>query len=232
MKNAVICIIFILLLSGCGSKPTQPVSNDVTPVSSKSVEAETKPQYDKPYFWSLICDYDFSIQGIRKKYEDEYLMYMYDGKISDINESYIIAEGYLTDGYLNTIDPVIVRYDYSKEGILCGRLVDMEQVCQLQPAIPFDLDLMYSENFKIISDSFSLPLTKENFPSIELVDDWKDLYTYDGHVIYTDANGNKWITDEADIGWTFFGYNGNQIGNKTTWEWSFNVTYTGVVPYQ
>lgn len=236
MRKYIIYLCGLFFLVGCGSNT--PV------VSSKNSDATTSQEavtYDEEYYSEQLAFCNITITGIETEWKDEYEMHMYDGVIKELADDYMIAEGHLTDEWNNTVDKVSVKYEIYDGSIDSGELVKTEAsddniVLILTPSTPFDLEKVYNDEVKLIFDgsdgnTTSKFLTKDNYPSIEFVDTWFNNYTYNGHIIYTDADGNKWITREDRIKETYR-YEGSVIGNDCTYKWKFSFDSLCVVPYE
>ncbi len=58
---------------------------------------------------------------------------------------------------------------------------------------------------KVNSERQYFDLTWENFPDIQLLDDWYDNFSYNGRYLFTEPDGHKWISrDVADTRYLFF----------------------------
>lgn len=227
MKKTVLLLCGLLLFTGCGTSKEPAFSTNSTNSSEVTTECETD---DDAYYADQLCFCNVEITGIETKYEDTYNMHMYDGKVTELASDYLIAEGHLTDEWHNTVDSVSVLYEIVDNYIDSGKIIE-DSTLTLTPSTPFTVDCLYNENTEIgfaNTDLQNLPLTKENFPSIELIDSWDNNYTYKGHAIYTDKDGNKWITSD-DHGTNPFYYDGSEDGPFT---WKFSSTPVIVVKFE
>lgn len=237
MKKILLLIFCLFLFTGCGTTEVPAYSSTTTNVS----DVQESKIYDNAYYTDQLCFCNITITGIETEWKDEYEMHMYDGVIKELADDYVIAEGHLTDEWNNTVDKVSVKYEIYDGSIDSGELVKTEAsddniVLILTPSTPFELEEVYNDEVELIFDgsdgnTTSKFLTKDNYPSIEFVDTWFNNYTYNGHIIYTDADGNKWITREDEIKETYR-YEGTVIGNDCTYKWKFAFDALCVVPYE
>ena len=237
----------LLLLSGCGS------DEDTTTSASSISEpqpTETAPAYDEEYYLELIPEVAVEIQGLRwyseatssKGAPDTFHFYMSNPEITNLTQTYLIAEGLLSDEWDATEEVVSVKYYISNDSIISGEPVSDEAVW-LTPAIPLSTDLLYNLYDEVViyttDSSTSIELTPENFPSIELSDiGWADNYTYFGIITLTDADGNiyqsgvepednSYLTashGDVELSGRFYyiGYGHNTDSDECNWYCMFN----------
>ena len=47
---------------------------------------------------------------------------------------------------------------------------------------------------KVNSEYQYIDLTRDNFPDIQLLDDWYDNFSYHGRFLFTGQDGHKWVS--------------------------------------
>lgn len=208
MKRKLFCAILLIALvgSGCG-KPLDSGNNPSTETSAPDTAGDKTEEY-----LTAISSIPIEVHGrYLHDLEMDYTLYMQDGQIEEIQPDFIIANGILCNDIDSTEQSVSVKYTIDDTGMpTYGFLVNEEEEIVFTPTIPFELDALYNSESIIItkvidSDYIEENLTKENFPDIQLMDDWYDNYRYLGLYLLTDKDGNKWISgDRANQGIYYF----------------------------
>ncbi|MBD5498125.1 MAG: hypothetical protein HDR11_10240 [Lachnospiraceae bacterium] len=208
MKRTLLLITcFLLFLTGCGTAKTtsntpstEPVQSPEEPTSS----TESAPQENLDFYIGQIVEFPVEVSGIRISWEKTYTLCMTEPSVLEVGDGFLTAKGILTNEILSTLEEVTVQYNFSEyEGVnlLTNSKCLTESSITFVPAEPFTIDFLY-DNVNTIAifptpdslDYVEYPLTKEAFV-IELSEDgWKDYFTFNGTIIITDAEGNKYQT--------------------------------------
>ncbi len=208
----------LLLLSGCGA------DDDATTASSASEPqpTETAPEYDEEYYLELIPEVCVEIQGLRFDIENTpevYYLYMSNPEITELTDTYLIAEGILSGEWHATEEAVSVKY-YISDSIINSGIAVSEEAVWLTPAIPFSTDILYDlyKEVYICNTDTRIEFTPDNFPIIELDDTyWLDNYGYMGVVTLTDVAGNIYQSPANIPEYVVFDY--TSTVNIEEWYW-------------
>ena len=228
MKRKLLCAILLVTLLGAGfGKPPVSGNNPSTEVSETNTDADKAEEY-----LTAIASIPVNVHGQYDIFEDgAFTVYMKEGTICEITDSYILAEGILTDDINSTDKPISVKYLLNNGNLPSyGNINNLDEKIVFTPAIPFSMDFMYTGDHKTLSiylnegatkysQYSTVECTQENFPEIQLLDEWKNNYGYYGYIILTDKDGIKWKSrDKESIHFNENGY------------WSF-PEYVSVSPY-
>lgn len=221
----------LFLLTGCGSPADVPSTTDgssaAPPTTTTAATTLTAEEYETEIallpidvIWKLSDDFTHT-----------YKMVMNDGTVTDIQDTYIIAEGVMSDDYHATESSLTVKYYLDKNGYPFSGTVVSEDEIIFTPLIPYSMDFWYETAKPIViypPEGDEIILTKDTFPTIELVDDWTDNYNYRGTYILIDSAGNKWMprtTETYNWGYWSIEYSDGK------YEWQF-PKYINIVPYE
>lgn len=187
----------LLFLTGCGT-----AKEASTPDTSSTTDSVQEPEIDAEYYLEYIPEISVKVQGIRYSFESEpesYDFYMTAPEIIDFTGDTLTASGVLCDEWHSTATPISVKYTISDGCIDSAELLS-DEVINLTPKVPFSMDFLNNsiEKISFIYDyepesNIVVPFDSTNY-TLVLSDNWKDNYTYDGSIIVTDSDGNKYQT--------------------------------------
>lgn len=216
MKRKLLCAILLLTLlgAGCGKAPVSG-SNPGTEVS----ETNTDTSADKEEYLTAIASVPVYIKGeYYRDLEKEFTVYLKDGAIEDIQKGYVLASGTLCNDIMATDRSITIKYTLDNTGkINYGFLANPDEKVIFTPATPFSLDDLCNSGCTIVTEKVNserqyFDLTRDNFPDIQLLDDWYDNFSYNGRYLFTEPDGHKWISrDVANIDIYFSAENGQWV---------------------
>lgn len=235
-KKLCIALLSTLILTACGAPAdATPETDSSSAAASASVPSEpekTAEEYAEEIA-SLIIDVTGThpVTSATRTYE----LSMPEGTVTDIQETYIMAEGIMENAYHATKSLVTVKYYLDMDGCPMSGVVMSEDEIMFTPAVPYSMDLWYKSEpgvqiYLPDADDYVI-LTQELFPSIELLDEWIDDYTYCGTIILTDSDGNKYINRKNLAYGDSFGYYGVPYTDIGEYEWEF-PEYIMLLPYE
>lgn len=231
-RNLCIALSVLTLLTGCGSPADVPSATDgssaTPPTTTTAATTLTAEEYETEIAFLFV---EVSGKDYAELPQSTLNLIMYDGKITDIQSDYIIAEGIMADDYHETTAPVIVKYYLDEDGYPMSGVVMSEDEIVFTPLIPYSMDFWYETAKPIViypPEGDEIILTKDTFPTIELVDDWTSNYQYKGTYVLIDSDGNKWMprtTETYNWGYREIEYSDGK------YEWQF-PEYINIVPYE
>lgn len=198
MKRKLLCAILLLTLlgAGCGKAPVSG-SNPGTEVS----ETNTDTSADKEEYLTAIASVPVYIKGeYYRDLEKEFTVYLKDGAIEDIQKGYVLASGTLCNDIMATDRSITIKYTLDNTGkINYGFLANPDEKVIFTPATPFSLDDLCNSGCTIVTEKVNserqyFDLTRDNFPDIQLLDDWYDNFSYHGRFLFTSQDGHKWVS--------------------------------------
>ena len=174
---------------------------------------------DKEEYLTAIASVPVYIKGeYYRDLEKEFTVYLKDGAIEDIQKGYVLASGTLCNDIMATDRSITIKYTLDNTGkINYGFLANPDEKVIFTPATPFSLDDLCNSGCTIVTEKVNserqyFDLTWENFPDIQLLDDWYDNFSYNGRYLFTEPDGHKWISrDVANIDIYFSAENGQWV---------------------
>ena len=201
MQRKLLCAILLVTLlgTGCG-KP--PVSGNNP--STEEYETNADTDADKEEYLTAIASVPVYIKGeYYRDLEKEFTVYLKDGAIEDIQKGYVLASGTLCNDIMATDRSITIKYTLDNTGkINYGFLANPDEKVIFTPATPFSLDDLCNSGCTIVTEKVNserqyFDLTWESFPDIQLLDDWYDNFSYNGRYLFTEPDGNKWISSDV-----------------------------------
>ncbi len=205
MKRKLLCAILLVTLLGAGcGKPPVFGNNPSTEVAETNTDTDTDKAAE---YLTAIASIPVDVKGeYYRDLEKSFTLYLKDGAIEDIQPGYVLASGTLCNDIMATDRSITIKYTLDNTGkINYGFPANSDEKVMFTPAIPFSLDDLCNSGCTIVTEKINserkyFDLTWENFPDIQFLDDWYDNFSYNGRYLFTEPDGNKWISrDVANI---------------------------------
>lgn len=205
MKKKLLVIGFglTLLLVGCGSTGEEASGATSAGTTSQNSQSSEENFFKTPDFAvSQIPEYPVEVQGLyweTQKTPNSFELFMLDYEVDEITENSIIAHGVLTNEVLCTEETITVTYSMTRSDesayFITGCDISEETVI-LAPAIPCDMEVLYNCEVEIYQEQGGRePIATLDNYTIELdPNGWRDNFTYDDYIYFTDSDGNRYRT--------------------------------------
>jgi len=201
MKKTLLPIIacIALLLVGCGKDDSTVTTDTTTPINETINTDADEPNYD--LYANLFTVYE--IKEVKTTRFHQKYMHMIDPQIISIDDTVVIAEGYLANNDYITSEPIRVEYTIIP-GAVGPSWVDEVSVPEdihVIPTVSLEGEYLYGAAgvvriFSPDGTTQDIYFTEENFPTVDVPEEnWINEYEWEGVVTITDNNGNKYITD-------------------------------------